>query len=186
MPRARRLTAARRALPAVALGLLAAAPAFAKPQWNLGVEAALCRLSQAEQETRSDFCGAVHGDLMLLRERATGFDIGPALRLGSAGFGDLRTDVGLGALLPVFSSFPLVLEAGPHFLGASAVGLHAGAFFGVRSFNHYGSYEIACGLVAAHQRVFDDEHRSAWWIGVRLDGGLLALPLLLGYGALRR
>ena len=56
------------------------------------------------------------------------------------------TAFGVSLLLPVFQSFPLVLEAGPHLRNFHQPGVFASAFFGLRSFNHYGHYDMAAGI----------------------------------------
>lgn len=177
-------------LPAVlasSAALLLATPAtcHAKPQWNAGVEAGLCGSGGSLGFEELGFCGALHADLMLLRERSRDFGLGPSLRLGSVGFDDFRIDAGLSALLPIFESFPVVLEAGPHLLDFDRPGVFGSVFFGLRSFNHYGHYEMASGLVVTAQRSFSSGTPSAVWIAARIDGSWLALPFILAYNAVR-
>ncbi len=168
------------------LGLLVfTAPAHAKPQWNTGLEASVCGRGERLGLADPAFCGAVHGDLLLLAERGGDLALGPSLRLGSAAFDDLRIDLGLAVLLPVLDSFPLVVEVGPHLRNLDQPGIYGSLFFGLRSFNHYGSYQMASGVVITAERSFAAGTPSALWLGARIDGAWLALPFVLGYNALK-
>jgi len=162
-----------------------ARPADAKPQWNAGLETGVCggRDSLGFEEPR--WCNALHGDVLFLREGGRSVGLGPSLRLGSAGFDDVRVDAGLSVLLPTFESFPLVLEAGPHLRNFGEAGLYASAFFGLRSFNHYGSYEMAAGLSVTAERGFGVGTPSALWITARIDGSWVALPFVFIYNGLK-
>jgi hypothetical protein len=161
---------------------LVPAKCLAKPRWNTGLETAVCGVGSGFGFSELSWCNALHAELLLLRERGTDFGFGPSLRAGSAGFDDFRLDAGLSALVPLLESFPLVLEAGPHLRNFDEPG---SAFFGLRNFNHYGHYDMAAGLVITAQRSFTTGTPSALWIGVRLDGYLLALPFVFAYNAMR-
>ena len=161
------------------------APASGKPQWNVGVETGLCWSGDSLALRRPGFCNALHADVLLLRERSRDFGLGPSLRLGTARFDDVRLDGGLSLLLPVLGSFPLVLEAGPHLRNFQQPGVFASAFFGLRSFNHYGSYDMATGLSLLAECSFATGTPSAIWLTARIDGSWLALPFVVAYNALR-
>lgn len=164
---------------------LVPAPCLAKPRWNAGLETAICGTGSSFGFSELGWCNALRADLLLLRERGSDFGIGPALRVGSAGFDDFRFDAGLSVLLPLLESFPLVLEAGPHLRNLDQPGVFGSAFFGLRSFNHYGHYDMSTGIVVIAQRSFTTGTRSALWLGARIDGYLFALPFVLAYNALR-
>ncbi len=168
-----------------ALTLTLAPLAQAKPQLNAGWETGVCGASDSLGLTGLGWCNAIRADLLLLRERSRGFDLGPSLRLGSASFDDVRLDAGLTLLLPVTESFPVLLEAGPHLRKFSEAGVFGSVFFGLRSFNHYGSYEMSTGLVVLAQRSFAEGTPSALWIAARIDGAWLTLPFVLAANALR-
>lgn len=159
--------------------------AAAAPRWNVGWETALCGTGRDLGFDRVGWCNAVHGDVMLLRRGNRGVDLGPSLRLGTAHFEDFRLDPGLSLLLPLTESFPLVLEAGPHVRNLRELGVFGSAFFGLRSFNYYGRYEMSAGLAVIAERSFSDGTPSALWIAARIDGSWLALPFIFGYNALR-
>ncbi|HKY40138.1 MAG TPA: hypothetical protein VJN18_29585 [Polyangiaceae bacterium] len=169
---------------AVLVGTLASL-ASAKPRWSSGLETAICGTGSSFGFSELGWCNALRADLLLLRERGSDFGIGPALRVGSAGFDDFRFDAGLSVLLPLLESFPLVLEAGPHLRNLDQPGVFGSAFFGLRSFNHYGHYDMSTGIVVIAQRSFTTGTRSALWLGARIDGYLFALPFVLAYNALR-
>jgi hypothetical protein len=164
---------------------LVAPSASAKPRWNAGWETALCGTGPSIGFAELGWCNAVHADLLLLRDGNHGIDLGPSLRLGTASFDDIRLDAGLSVLLPLAESFPLVLEAGPHLRNGHELGVFGSAFFGLRSFNYYGHYEMSAGLAVIAERSFADGTPSALWLAARIDGSWLALPFILGYNALR-
>jgi len=172
-------------LAALLAALLLTAPGQAKPQWNAGWETGLCGSGSSLGFSELGWCNALRGDLMLLRERSRDFGLGPALRVGSVSFDDFRLGAGLSVLLPVLESFPLVLEAGPQLRNFDAIGVYGSVFFGLRSFNHYGNYEMASGLVLTAEHSFTDGTPSALWIVARIDGAWLALPFVFAYNALR-
>ncbi len=168
-----------------ALALAAARPAAGKPQWNAGLETGACSSGSTLGFRKVGWCNAGHGDVLFLRQGGRDVGLGPSLRLGSARFDDLRLDAGLSVLLPVTESFPLVLEAGPHLRNLNEAGIFAGAFFGLRSFNYYGHYEMAAGLSVIAERSFTAGTPSALWITARIDGSWIALPFVFAYNALR-
>jgi hypothetical protein len=173
------------ALFAASLTLATARPAHAKPQWNVGLESGVCGSGSTLGFGNLGWCNALHGDVLLLRGSGRDFGLGPSLRVGSARFDDLRLDAGLSVLLPVFESFPLVLEAGPHLRNFDQPGVFASAFFGLRSFNHYGHYDMATGLSLIAERSFTTGTPSALWITARIDGAWLALPFVFVYNGLK-
>ncbi len=145
----------------------------------------MCGGSSSLGLQRLGWCNAVHGDVLFLRETGRDVGLGPSLRLGSARFDDLRLDAGLSVLVPVFESFPLVLEAGPHLRNLDQPGVYASAFFGLRSFNHYGHYEMAAGLSLIAERSFVAGTPSALWLTARIDGSWIALPFVFVYNGLK-
>lgn len=161
-----------------------ARPAAAKPQWNAGLESGVCGTGSSLDFEKVGWCNALHADVLWLREGGRDFGLGPSLRLGSARFSDLRLDAGLSALIPTFESFPIVLEAGSFLRNAKEPGVFGSAFFGLRSFNYYGNYEMAAGLSVTAERSFTTGTPSAIWITARIDGSWIALPFVFLYNAL--
>ena len=181
----RRGRAARYAASALLLPTCLAAPAGAKPQWNAGLETGVCTGDDSLSFRKPGWCNALHADVLFLRQGGRQVGLGPSVRLGTARFDDVRLDAGLSVLLPLLESFPLVLEAGPHLRNLDQPGVFASVFFGLRSFNDYGNYEMAAGIVVTAERSFTTGTPSALWITARIDGSWLALPFVLGYNALR-
>ena len=178
--------------PAVALRLAAsgliltlASVAHARPQWNAGLETGACGGGSSLGFEHPGWCNALHGDVLFLRERGSDFGLGPSLRIGTARFDDVRLDAGASLLIPITESFPLVIEAGPHLRNFRQPGVFGSVFFGLRSLNHYGRYEIASGLSLSYERAFGAETPSALWITARIDAAWLALPVILLYNAAR-
>lgn len=159
--------------------------ALAKPQFNAGLETGVCSSESSLGVSNLGWCNALHADVLFLRDRSTDFGLGPSLRLGTARFDDLRLDAGLSLLIPSFESFPIVLEAGPHLRNFGEPGVFAGAFFGFRSLNHHGRYEIASGLSVFAERSLTSGTPSALWLTARIDAAWLALPFIFAFNALR-
>lgn len=168
-----------------ALATASTAAAHAKPRWNAGWETAFCGTGSSVGFAELGWCNAAHADVLFLRDANRGIGLGPSLRLGTASFDDFRVDAGLSLLLPVTESFPLVLEAGPHLRNLSEPGVFGSAFFGLRSFNYYGHYEMSAGLALIAERSFATGTPSALWIAARIDGSWLALPFIFAYNAAR-
>lgn len=179
------MTPPRAALLVAAAVAALARPANARPQWNAGLETGICGTGSALGFEQLGWCNALHADILWLRERSSDFGIGPSLRLGTARFDDLRLDAGLSLLVPTFDAFPLVLELGPHLRNFDQPGVFASAFFGFRSLNHHGRYEIASGLSLLGERSFSAGTPSALWITARVDAAWLAMPFILAVNALR-
>jgi hypothetical protein len=137
-------------------------------------------------ETR--FCGAVRSDALFLRERESSLGVGPYASLGTAAFDDARLGGGASLLVPVIEDFPIVLSLGGLGVfgdGDAAPGAEAWFFWGAHSFNFHGSYALRNGILFGAQTTFEDERRSALWLGAQLDAALPLLPFVLLAGWLR-
>lgn len=180
-----------RRLPGVSAALLGALallswsrPAHAHPQWNTGFIASGCLLGEGESAfERVAFCGQARGDLSFFRERTADFGFGPYVALGTAAFDDLRISAGLSALAPVLEDFPLVFSLGALSRTSGDFGLSSSLFWGLRSYNFHGGYNLAFGVSLAGERTFGAEPSNAISLGVQVDGLVLALPFLLLIGA---
>jgi hypothetical protein len=169
----------------VVAALLSPRTAAAAPAFSAGWDTGVCGGDADIGLSNAGWCNALRGDVLFFRERSRDFGVGPALRLGTARFDDLRLDAGVTALIPLFESFPLVLEAGPHLRNFHEPGIYGSAFFGLRSFNHYGAYEAAAGIAVTAERTFVGGTPSALWITARIDGSWLLLPGIFLYNALK-
>lgn len=172
-------------LAGLALATALARPAQAAPRWNTGLETGICGATNALSFRGLGWCNALRADVLFLRERSTDFGLGPSLRLGTARFDDARLDAGLSLLVPIFDSLPLVLEAGPHLRNFHEPGIYGSAFFGLRGFNHYGSYDVAGGLQVTAERSFVTGTPSALWITARIDGAWIAMPFIFVFNGLK-
>jgi hypothetical protein len=164
------------------------APAFvhAEPQGHVGVRLAPCGVGEDGafwQHTR--FCGGLTADLLLLRERNTDFGLGPYVEISSAGVWDVRYGGGLSLLAPVHPDFPLVVSAGAYGHETRAVALGGSLFFGMRSYNFHGNYNLTLGLFGSVTRDLGASEEMLTALGVELDGFLIAAPFLLAFEALR-
>lgn len=168
---------------AVVAGALAVRPVHAGPQWSASANPGLC--VESSDERRLVFCGDLHGDLILGRERERDLGAGPYLKLGTVAFDDLRAAGGASLHLPTWDDLALVLSAGPMLDHRGRFGLDSSIFFGVRSFNFHGAYNFGGGLVAFAQRDFSEQPVTVIGLGLRVDVFFLAAPALLGWGALQ-
>jgi hypothetical protein len=181
-------TASRHTFAAAVLALVAGAlprKAVASPTYNTGLETGVCTDSSSFRIAGVGWCNALRADLMLIRDRDRELGLGPMLRLGTARFDDTRVDAGLSIVLPAFESFPIVLDAGPHLRNFRQPGFFGSVFFGLRSFNDYGNYEMATGICVSAERSFGAERSSSIWLTARIDGSWIALPFVFAYNALR-
>jgi len=161
-------------------------PARAAPQWNVGLLASGCLLGdRGAAFERAAFCGSARGDLLFLRERTADFGLGPYLALGTTAFEDLRVSGGASALLPLAEDFPLVFSLGALLRNEGDVGVSGSVFWGLRSYNFHGSYNVAMGLSLSAERTFGDSATNSLALGVQIDGAVLVLPFLLLAGALQ-
>ncbi|MFZ5895923.1 MAG: hypothetical protein ACOY0T_33010 [Myxococcota bacterium] len=165
---------------------LSSSLAQAHPQWNTGLLGAGCLVG--DDDTWFDhaaFCGAAQADLILLRERTSDFGFGPYASVGTTAFSDLRLSLGARALFPIIEDFPLVASAGGVLRDGREPGVEASLFWGPRSFNFHGSYNLAGGVVLSGTHLFDGPRSNVLALGVQLDGFILAVPWLLLWGALK-
>jgi hypothetical protein len=166
--------------------MLLAPSAAAEPQWNTAAVPSGCLIGDQDDTFQSvAFCGALRGDVLFMRRNAREFGLGPYLTVGTAAFDDVRLSLGASALVPIVEDFPLLVSLGPLLRNVSEPGVSGTLFWGLRSYNHYGTYNLAAGLVVGVERTFSDRGTSALSVGLHVDGFVLALPALLAIGALQ-
>lgn len=168
------------------LALLLAAPkANASPQGRVAVRSALCGTGTEKVWEETRWCNGLTADLLLGRERNSDFGIGPFAEVSSAGFWDARYGGGVSALAPVTEDFPLVLSFGAFGHETQSVALGATLFFGARSYNFHGNYNLSAGLVLSGYRDLTGDHASLLSVGLELDGFFFVAPFLFLAEAVR-
>ncbi len=165
----------------LAMTLTFAPTVRAEPQITAGLTPGLCGRTS---DTTSGLCfyGAARGELLLWRERATDFGLGPAVEVGTAAFDDFRASAGLSLLVPM-DSFPLVLTAAP-FVSAGDefdYGPSIRVFWGLRAYNHLSTYSAAGGIIAGVDYGIGARGEQTWTLALQLDAMWLALPVLALY-----
>lgn len=169
--------------------VLAASPVSGAPQWNSALTAGVAGVSDsATPWERTEFYGAVHGDLLFLRESPRTIGVGPSLEIGTAGFSDLRALAGAEALFPLDDLWAVAIRPavyartveGQEFLGASVRG-----WFGIQTYNYDGAYAPRGGLVVGYDHDIGGSASHAVVVAAEVDGLILALPVLLLYEWLR-
>jgi len=139
----------------------------------------------------------LRGDLLFLRASPHDFGLGPYLEASTFAFDQGQLGSGASFLMPIHDVFPLVLSGGGHLrvaredLGPRA-GFDASLFWGARSFNYHGVYNMAGGLRVGYHHTFGvvpergpavDEKLLS--ITAQIDVVALGLPIVLLIDALR-
>jgi hypothetical protein len=173
------------------VGLLAAVTTLAprtesKPQANASLSLGIAGRGDDAPTDGVVFAGGLRGDVLLGRQGPHDFGVGPYLTVDTAAFDDVRPGAGLAVLVPIHDTFPIVVSGGPFIrLGdGAALGASLRAFFGSRSFNFHGAYDLAGGLVLGLDRTFYSTPETVASLTVQVDALLVALPFVLGYQAL--
>ncbi|WP_394824277.1 hypothetical protein [Pendulispora albinea] len=183
----------RRTLPTVALYLAAitwtSGPAQAAPQISTGatIGGAVTDL-RLDDGPHSAFHLGARGDLFLLRNSERDIGVGPFVEVLTAAFDTLETGGGASVLLPIFSSFPVILSGGAYARRAPSLGWEGGVsttlFFGAMGYNFHSTYEMQNGLFVSGRYGLGDGHQGDVIIGARLDLMLFALPAIFLYEAI--
>ena len=163
--------------------------ASAAPQISLGttVGGAVTDL-RLDDGPRGAFHLGAKGDLFLFRAKENDLGVGPFVEVLTEGFDTLEAGGGLSILLPVFSSFPVILSGGGFARRAPSLDWEAGVsttlFFGAMGYNFHSVYEMQNGLFVSGRYGLGDGRQADIVIGVRLDLMLFALPALFLYEAI--
>jgi len=169
------------------LALLWPVPLAAAPQWTGSLRPGIAGVGTRDGVWDSTaFYGAAYADVLFGRSSSNDFGWGPFLDCSTVAFSDLRLSSGIGLLAPV-SSIAVQLSAGPYTVldSANAAGLHSQLFVGGRSYNHYGWYSSAIGLVIGLDYALSGRNEVVLSAAAVLDAQYLALPFLLLYGAVQ-
>jgi hypothetical protein len=156
----------------------------AEPQVNAGLDLGVAgRGIDGEVWDETAFWLAARGDVLFAREGDADFGVGPYLEVGTLAFDELDVGAGGSLLVPVIEGFPIVLSVGPYLrLADDGTGLGPGgqvsAFWGTRSYDTHGTYEMAGGLMVALRRGFGDAEDTAIILGAHVDAAVLSLPFV--------
>jgi hypothetical protein len=122
------------------------------------------------------------------RARNRDWGIGPYAE-AFTNWGDFQAGGGVSVLAPVHAYLPVVLSAGPYARKAPDLswepGVSAELFWGSRSFNFSSSYVMAGGLVLQARQGLGASGERSVVLGAHVDAGVLALPFVLLYEAIR-
>lgn len=180
--------------PAVALLLSASTLAqAAPPQVGIGFTvgaAGVAKEGRLWDETV--FHLGARGDVMFGRDGSNGFGVGPYLEVLTHDFGELQTGGGASLLLPVMELFPIVLSAGgylripwqegPGPLADRRYGVEPGVagtiFFGTRSFNFHGPWEITVGVLGQARFGLGESRESSFVVAAQLDFAAIWVPVV--------
>jgi len=132
----------------------------------------------------------VRGAWLFGRDGDAGFALGPYVEaLTTAGFSDFQTGAGATVLVPVHAYLPLLVSAGGYIGHSSPWGWEPGVagevFWGSNSYNYHSFYALSAGLFAGARYALGASHEVTLLAGLRIDLELVALPILLVWGALK-
>lgn len=157
----------------------------ASPQGHAAVAVGICALARESGDPAFPrFCGAVRGEVLLLRQRDRDFGLGPYLGVSTASFDTLAATTGASFVLPASPTYPFVLSlAGGAFSepsGWSPV-VEAWLFWGPHSYNFHSHYAMASGLLLGYQQSLGDERTSIVSLSGQLDLEFVAIPFIAAH-----
>jgi hypothetical protein len=131
----------------------------------------------------------VRSDVLFGRSHVSNFGFGPYAEVFTHAFDELQFGLGGAALLPIIDGVPLVISAGPYGRFAVATGVEPGVagsvFWGLRSFNHHGPYNLAGGLLAQFRYGLGPSRETAIIVSAQIDVVALSLPVQFIINAIR-
>jgi hypothetical protein len=108
--------------------------------------------------------------------------IGPYVHVATEAFESADLGGGLSWLIPALEDLPLVLSAGGFVRTGQgrnwSPGLQGDLFAGSRSYNFHSAYGMAIGFFAQTLYIPDPPATADLVLGLRVDGEILALPIL--------
>lgn len=139
------------------------------------------------QETAFHLGG--RGDVLFGRSSVSSFGFGPYAEVLTHSFKEVQFGTGAEVLFPIIDGFPLVVSAGAYGRYAPVVGIEPGVaasmFWGLRSYNHHGPYNMAGGLLAQFRYGLGASGETAIIISAQLDVVALSLPVQFLINAIR-
>jgi hypothetical protein len=127
-------------------------------------------------------------DVLFLRTSPRDMGVGPYLDVGTSSFRNVDTGGGVEWLLPVAEDWPIIVSGGGFARNGTgrswAPGVEGTVFVGPRSYNYHSVYGLAFGLFAQTRWVPASPSTMDMVFGVQVDAEILALPVLLAWGAL--
>ena len=164
--------------------------ARAEPQTTAAITiGAAGRATQHTFWNETVFHMGVRGDVLFGRSNASSFGFGPYGEVITHAFDEIQFGAGAAALLPIIDGIPLVLSAGAYGRYAPVTGIEPGIagsiFWGLRSYNHHGPYNMAGGLLAQFRYGLGASGETAIIISAQLDVVALSLPIQFVVNAIR-
>ncbi len=165
--------------------VLHSTPAYADPQGNVSIISGLCGEGTRDDLWQSTcWYNALHGDVLLGRDRNSDFGIGPYLEVGTAGFDDLRLGGGGSLQIPIHPYVPAVLSLGGYarrFDSEWQQGLAGDLFIGSRSYNFHSAYVMTGGVSLGARYGVGDSKELTLIIAAQLDSSVIWLPAVILY-----
>jgi hypothetical protein len=173
----------------VTLACALPARAHADPQINAGVTVGgVVEDAVGPSPPSAAFHLGARADALFLRTSPRDMGIGPYLDVATSNFHNVDGGGGVEWLLPVAEDWPIVLSGGGFARNGAgrtwAPGVEGTVFLGPRSYNYHSVYGLAFGLFAQTRWVPASPSTMDLVFGVQVDAEILALPVLLAWGAL--
>ena len=178
---------------AVAFGAciwLVTSRAYADPQMTVGLTVgAAGRAIEHRFWDKTVFHLGVRGDVLFARSNVSSFGVGPYAEVATHAFDELQFGGGVATLLPVMETFPLVVSAGGYGRYSPAYGTEPGIagsiFWGTRSYNHHGPYNMSAGLLAQFRYGLGVSGETSLVVSAQVDLVALSLPFHFLVNAIR-
>jgi len=153
-------------------------------QWNIGATVGLT-VRDPGKEARAHL--GLRGDALFGRASPWDVGYGPYGEVLTTG-DDVSLGVGGSVLLPVHDVLPVVCSVGMYGRrggGDWNPGVTGQIFWGVRSFNYHGRYEMAVGVTLQGRVGLGTGAGNALVVALQLDGSLIAMPVVFAVNAFR-
>ena len=126
----------------------------------------------------------IHGDVLIGRDGAGAWGAGPCAEVWTdwQGWGG---GLGASALVPILEDWPLVGSATVQWRELDGTGepqTTGEIFWGTRSYNYHGAYEMSGGVVVGGRVGFGEMGERAISISLHIDGEVLMLPVVMLIG----
>jgi hypothetical protein len=169
-----------------------ARPARAEPQASVGLTIGAAGEGYDHQfwKRRTAFHLGFHGDVLFGRSSTSDFGVGPYAEIFTHAFDEVQFGGGVSGLLPILDTFPMVLSFGGYGRRAKdkfgvEPGIAGELFWGSRSYNFHSNYVLSGGLLAQLRYGLGPSRETSIVIAAQVDLGLLALPFLFLYTAVK-
>jgi hypothetical protein len=157
----------------------------ARPQGHGALAMGVCARDREDHALEFPrFCGSLHAELLLGRERDSDLGLGPYVGLSTASFDHYGAAGGMSLLLPLSPTYPFIVSLAGGALSNTpswSPTVEVWLFWGPASYNFHSRYAMTSGLLLGFQQSLGDERVSITSLSGQLDLGLVALPFIAAH-----